>query len=72
VVYLNKLMLDFPDVDVGVNAPVRTEDLDNQTNDIAKGGVCTGRDAHTVWFMFVSICCGMAKLTNPRISRHTP
>ena len=30
------------------NAPARTEDLDNQTNDIAKGEICTGRDARTV------------------------
>ena len=30
---------------VGDKAPARTEDPDNQTNDIAKGGVCTGRDA---------------------------
>jgi len=57
---------------VGDNAPTRTEDPDNQTNDIAKGGVCTGRDARTVRFVFVSICCGVARLTNIQISQHTP
>src|SRR5882762_9435704 len=54
---------------VGDNAPTRTEDPDNQTNDIAKGGVCTGRDARTVRFVFVSICCGVARLTNIQISQ---
>ena len=49
---------------VGDKAPARTEDPDNQMNDIAKGGVCTGRDARTVRFVFVSICCGVARLTN--------
>jgi len=49
---------------VGDNAPMRTEDPDNQTNDIVKGEVCTGRDTHIVRFVFVSICCGMARLTN--------
>jgi len=57
---------------VGDNAPTRTEDPDNQTNDIAKGGVCTGWDARTVRFVFVSICCGVARLTNIQISQHTP
>jgi hypothetical protein len=52
---------------IEVNAPARTEDPDNQTNDIAKGVVSTGRDARTVRFVFVSICCGVARLTNPRI-----
>src|SRR5882762_9729319 len=46
------------------NAPARTEDPDNQTNDITNGGVSTGRDARTVRFVFVSICCGVARLTN--------
>ena len=41
--------LDY-DYSVGDNAPVRTEDPDNQTNDIAKGVVSTGRDARTVPF----------------------
>ena len=55
---------------VGDNAPTQTEDPDNQTNDIAKGEVCTGQDARTVRSVFVSICCGMARLTNIRISQH--
>src|SRR5882762_2998000 len=46
------------------NAPARTEDPDNQTNDITNGGVSTGRDVRTVRFVFVSICCGVARLTN--------
>ena len=41
-------------------------------NDIAKGRVCTGLDARTVRFVFVSICCGVARLTNTRTSQHTP
>ena len=41
---------------VEVKAPARTEDPDNQTNDIAKGEVSTGQDTRTVRFMFVSIC----------------
>jgi hypothetical protein len=57
---------------ITVNAPVRTEDPDNQTNDIAKGVLSTGRDVRTVRFVFVSICCGVASLTNPRIFQHTP
>jgi hypothetical protein len=51
-------------VNVGDNAPARTEDPDNQTNDITNGEVYTGRDARTVRFVFVSICCGVARLTN--------
>ena len=56
------------DVDpIAVNAPTRTGDPDNQMNDITKGVVSTGQDARMVRFVFVSICCGVARLTNPRI-----
>jgi hypothetical protein len=57
---------------VGDKTPVHTEDPDNHMNDIAKGKVSTGRDTHTVQFLFVSICCGVAMLTNTQISEHTP
>ena len=50
--------------DVGDKVSMQTEDPDTQTNDITKGEVCTGWDTHTVWFVFVSICCGMVRLTN--------
>jgi hypothetical protein len=38
---------------VEVNAPMQTEDLDNQMNDIVKGEVSTGQDMCTVQFVFV-------------------
>ena len=38
-------------------------------NDIMNGVVDTGWDACTVCFVFVSICCGMVRLTNARISQ---
>jgi hypothetical protein len=41
-------IFDFAGENIEVNAPARTEDPDNQTNDIAKSAVSTGRDARTV------------------------
>src|ERR1700683_1434288 len=46
---------------------LRTQIIKRMTSRKVKVG--TGRDAHTVWFVFVSICCGMVRLTNPQISQ---
>jgi hypothetical protein len=41
---------------------LRTQIIKRMTS--LKGEVCTGRDVHTVQFLFVSICHGVARLTN--------
>lgn len=47
---------------IRVNAPMRTEDPDNQVNDIVKGKVSTEHNVHMVWFLFVRVVlwCGEA------------